>query len=353
MRSPFYALKLFFLLNLLVFCNAYAEEKLIFAVDVIRHGDRTPIHEIPAVPYHWTQGLGQLTPTGMRQEYQLGSHLHALYIDQYHLLPPTYLPETMYVRSTNYDRTLMSAESFLIGLYPLGTGPTLPSSKTPALPQAYQPIPIHTVSQEQDTLLLVRTDLSQYAPLLKQHLYLTPQWKEKNAVLQSHYSEWSKATGVTITDLSQLQSLSDTLYINQRYHLPFPSGLSFKEAQTIIEAGQWVLMAPYQNKTLAHLSSDELLKTIVDYLQQAIDQKTSLKYVLFSAHDTTLLSLLGAMGAPSSQLPPYASDLNIMLFKEEARYYVKIHFNERPVLIPSCTKGICSIDQLKKQLLDL
>src|ERR1700730_861864 len=100
----------------LVAVNAWSQEKLIFAIDLIRHGDRTPINSIPkSPPYHWAEGPGQLTPEGMQQEYQLGVQFRKRYIDQYHLLPPHYDGDTIYVRSSDYDRTLMSAESLLMG----------------------------------------------------------------------------------------------------------------------------------------------------------------------------------------------------------------------------------------------
>lgn len=50
----------------------FADDTLIFAIDIIRHGDRTPIISIPAVNYQWKEGNGQLTAEGMRQEYNMG-----------------------------------------------------------------------------------------------------------------------------------------------------------------------------------------------------------------------------------------------------------------------------------------
>ena len=32
--------------------SAFASEKLIFAIDIIRHGDRTPLIDIPTAPSH-------------------------------------------------------------------------------------------------------------------------------------------------------------------------------------------------------------------------------------------------------------------------------------------------------------
>ncbi|RYW28888.1 histidine phosphatase family protein, partial [Legionella pneumophila] len=64
-----------------------AEDKLIFAVDIIRHGDRTPIVALPTVNYQWQEGLGQLTAEGMQQEYKMGVAFRKKYIEESHLLP--------------------------------------------------------------------------------------------------------------------------------------------------------------------------------------------------------------------------------------------------------------------------
>ncbi len=42
----------------------YANDRLIFAVDIVRHGDRNPGAEIPNSPYKWNGDLGELTEAG-------------------------------------------------------------------------------------------------------------------------------------------------------------------------------------------------------------------------------------------------------------------------------------------------
>ena len=59
----------------------FAQGTLIFAIDIIRHGDRTPMIASPEMQKIWPQGLGQLTPKGMRQEYELGKRLRELYVN--------------------------------------------------------------------------------------------------------------------------------------------------------------------------------------------------------------------------------------------------------------------------------
>ena len=54
-----------------------------------------------------------------------------------------YSSDEVFVRSTDIDRTLMSAESHLAGLFP----PTDDQLWNPSL--QWQPIPVHTVSKDE------------------------------------------------------------------------------------------------------------------------------------------------------------------------------------------------------------
>ena len=80
-----------------------------------------------------------MTAAGIAQQYRLGKYLRTRYGS---ILSSTYISSEINVRSTDYDRTLMSAQSNLIGLYPLSniSNDTVP----------IQPIPIHTVSKNLD-----------------------------------------------------------------------------------------------------------------------------------------------------------------------------------------------------------
>jgi len=169
-------------------CSASAtNNKLIFAIDLIRHGDRASIYEFPSAGHVWKEGLGQLTATGMRQEYELGLKLNKRYMVDNALLARNYQNNTIYIRSTDFDRTIMSASSVLMGLYPLGTGPNL-SDGAPALPLNFQPIPIHTIPTDQDSTFLINMNSSEAAALLEKYVYTRSDWKDKSSQLEQNYS---------------------------------------------------------------------------------------------------------------------------------------------------------------------
>lgn len=343
-------LSFFFLMLTSLFLqnSAYSQEKYIASIDIIRHGDRTPIHDLPHSQQLWTEGLGQLTATGMSQEYRLGQKMRDRYVNQYHLLPEYYAGQSIYVRSTSFDRTLMSAHSFLLGLYPPGTGPYKKHSQNPALPHKIQPIPIYSYPKESDNIIHHYQDEALLVKLLGQYVYSTPEWQGKEEEFKQHYTAWSEATGVSLKDPRQLTHLADTLYIYQLYHRPIPNQLSQDDMKTIIRSGHWVMTTIFKNPVISSVAGSEFLKMIVDNLKKAQNHTDNIKYILYSAHDTTLLTQMSILDAPLHVVPKYASYMNFTLIDKGANdYVVRVTYNDDPVYIPFCGSYDCTIEQLE------
>jgi hypothetical protein len=323
--------------------NACADAKLIFAADLIRHGDRTPIIEIPKSPYHWPQGLGELTAEGMQQEYQLGGAMRKKYVQQYHLLPMHYQVATLYVRSTDENRALTSAESFLLGLYPLKTGPSLQNSKKSALPFAYQPIPIHTVAKNTDSLLRVNNTLGETSQTQSIN-QLKKQFQVSNQQLQ----HWQEISGLDLTNPYHFILLGDNLFIRQLHHVPLPKGMSAQEASTIITLSNIIFVNAFRNRDLAYPTGHVFLTSLDAYFKQVHAKSSPLRYVLFSAHDSTLMSVMTTLGVPMQKALRYASDLNFLLLQDKQDYYVKVFLNDQPVHIPKCGGNTCTLAEFSE-----
>ncbi len=326
--------------------HVFATEHLVFAIDLIRHGDRTPIHQIPNSTYPWKEGFGELTAKGMQQEYELGVELRKRYVDQYHLLPEEYNAESIYIRSTDKNRTLQSAQSFLLGLYPLGTGPQLSDDK-PALPQRFQPIPIHTVPVDEDTLLQSKSNTN-FLYRLESYFSSHQEWQVKTRAAKAKLKYWSKVTGMRIANLHQLAPLGDNIFIRQLHHLPLPDGITAADAKEILELREWTITRDYKKKELYYPMGHTFLQTIVTYFDQATKSDNKLKYVLFSAHDSTIMCVLATLGAAVTQIPPYASHVTFALFEDNKQYIVKMTYNNKPIDLPNCRNGICTLEEFKK-----
>lgn len=322
----------------------FAQGKLVFAIDVVRHGDRTPLIASPEMEKIWPQGLGQLTPRGMRQEYELGKILRQRYVHEYHLLPKHYDINAMTVRASGLPRTLMSAQSILLGLYPLGTGPLLNDSK--ALPKGLQPIPINMVPREQDSLLVPYHDKDVYKQLMETYIFNCPDWIQKDLALKPNYAAWSRMLGLQINHLFDLIPISDRLFIERLYHIPLPGELQQKDADLMIEAGKWALLHIANHPQLAVPAGQELAQTIKRELMLATEQERPLKYLLFVAHDTTIAAQLNILGQTIDDIPPYASALNYALFDMgSSNYEVRISYNQKPLFIAHCGGDSCALNE--------
>uniref|UniRef100_A0A670YVA4 acid phosphatase n=1 Tax=Pseudonaja textilis TaxID=8673 RepID=A0A670YVA4_PSETE len=141
---PYHSLKLFFggRRNYIQNIVAVLPPNLLY-----RHGDRSPLSSFPQNSVKedaWPWGYGQLTKTGIQQAYNLGQWLKDRYKN---FLSPSYKPKEIYVQSTDYDRTIMSAEVVLAGLFP-------PSAEEEWNPDIHwQPIPVHTMPLSEEKSL--------------------------------------------------------------------------------------------------------------------------------------------------------------------------------------------------------
>ena len=327
--------------------NTLAKETLIFAIDIVRHGDRTSEFDIPKALYKWPQGQGQLTALGMQQEFQLGTSFRKKYVDEYHLLPESYQNGTMLVFSTDFDRTLMSAQSLLLGLYPFGTGPLLPGLlHKPALPNAFQPVPIHVRALKNKAF---KVYAEKYHNLIEKHVFTRTDWKEKTIQLKQKFQRWNQLTGLKLTNIPQLGALANTLTVYKLHNIPMPPGLSAEDIEEIIAAGTWGRVVVYKTKEIAIFFTQPMLTNIADYLQKASQHETPLKYIFFSDHNTTITHIMTLLQNPLDELPQYTANINFALFKtDDNNFLVKISYNGNPVVIPGCNTQGCTLKQFAK-----
>ncbi|MBA2653485.1 MAG: histidine-type phosphatase [Gammaproteobacteria bacterium] len=328
----------FIIIALLLFfsVNIYAdEEKLLFAIDLIRHGDRTPTAKIPRQPYPWKEGLGMLTPEGREQVIRLGEQMRKIYVSQYHLLSGKYNKSDIYVRSTDTKRTIASARAFLIGFYSLSDTVWIENRAV---------IPIAVVSKDRDNLLQVKPSKN-ISSLLKVYLLSRNGWKENTHTIQVKLKLWSDATGIKLNGFKKLNILADNLYIRQVHHVTLPQGINNEDATKIISLNERAVVQNFKLKEITQPMGQAFLKRVDQYFNLAANNKTPLKYILYVGHDSSIMSVMNTLGTPLSKIPPYASHINFLLFERNKINYMRVLYNNKPVFIPACHGQICSISQ--------
>lgn len=113
---------------------------IIVFIQVNYHGIRGPLWSYPTDPYgesYWARygGLGQITPRGLLQSYNLGQYVKNYYSSY---LSPSYSPQRVFAISVDSDPALVSTNVFLAGMFPPSNSDQLWSPSV-----SWFPIPVH------------------------------------------------------------------------------------------------------------------------------------------------------------------------------------------------------------------
>jgi hypothetical protein len=113
---------------------SYINSALRFVFKAVTDGSKSPYTDIEGKDIfdeEWN-AQGVLTPVGFRQLYLLGTKDRQRYEE---FLSESYNSREVYIRAASSNNTLMSANAYLQGLFPPGTGPNLlPFQKSSAIP---------------------------------------------------------------------------------------------------------------------------------------------------------------------------------------------------------------------------
>ncbi|KAJ7985764.1 hypothetical protein DPEC_G00343840 [Dallia pectoralis] len=309
----------FVLLFLTVFAvvgNVVGDRKLTFVTVLYRHGDRSPVRAYPTDQYQesaWPQGFGQLSQEGMRQHIELGQVLRKRYKG---FLNDTYDRHEITVRSTDVDRTLMSAEANLAGLYP-------PNGSQVFDPELiWQPIPVHTVPQEEERLLSFPIPgCPRYEVLMNEtarsEMYVNMTNKYKDFMMMVR-----EKTGLKNTNLQTVWSVHDTLFCEARHNMTLPDWVTpqvMDDLRKLKDFGFKMLFGVYKQQEKSRLQGGVLLGSIVNNITESAHLNSSrrLKMSMLSAHDTTIVALQSSLGIFNDNQPPYASCHIFELYAED------------------------------------
>ncbi|KAI6183298.1 Acid phosphatase [Aphelenchoides bicaudatus] len=348
--------------------EADSDWKLVFIQALWRHGDRSPIlaYTIPSDklgPANWTKGgggYGQLSPTGMNQHMLLGGKLRTRYNNT---ISPRYVANEVYIRSTDVNRTLLSAISNMVGFYPYSSA--VPNEDVPnkfSQWPHFVPVPVHTVPEHWDPVLGVHN--CSYERTVFEKLVNSTEWKKTVKDNQDLLNKVQKFGGFKNFTLDQIIGVRDTLFIEKTstidgIHMPdhFTEELfnqidelagvvdDLEDGINVAKDGDFDFSIE-----LPKVTGGPLLWEIINHMQQkracldktskrtddeqkACDYFDPLKYYAFSAHDSTISTLFSTFGFKESNfnstgLPHYASCVTIELYQSTTKgtkdYKIKV-----------------------------
>ncbi|KFV18561.1 Lysosomal acid phosphatase, partial [Tauraco erythrolophus] len=248
----------------------------------------------------------------------------------------------IFVRSTDCDRTLMSAEANLAGLYP-------PEGQQIFNPNiSWQPIPVHTVPESEERLLkFPLTPCPRYEQLQNETRHSADyinKTKENWQFLQMVANE----TGIRDVSLESIWSVYDTLFCEQAHKMDLPVWVTpdvMTQLKQLKDFGFEFLFGIHNRVEKARLQGGVLLDHIRKNLTKAanLSAHQNLKLLAYSAHDTTLVALQMALDVYNKIQAPYASCHLFELYQEDdGNFSVEMFFRNEsgkepfPLTIPGC-----------------
>ncbi|KHJ41327.1 histidine acid phosphatase [Trichuris suis] len=305
---------------------------------VWRHGSRAPIRNVfgvsdEQVAAHWPRGLRELTTKGIQEQRLLGEFLH----ERYKQFMTDYSSETIYVRSSDSNRTIMSALATMSGFIP-----STPHSVHEDLLLVYQKIPIHKTMLKYDRTLDVayancpppyrpfimkasNTSAERLASasdpkmleLLENGIGRKPQGLEvglfTEAVICYHYD--GKA--------SLLPAWAQSLELYENMKKSYIKTLLALQGDPEYRR----LRGLYNNRLLYFTAN--LFKEIADRFMKKVTEgeANKLQFIGYSTHDMTLLALLADWGVlEPSIFPEFSSCIMVELYERASIHYIEIWY---------------------------
>uniref|UniRef100_A0A8C3PCJ5 acid phosphatase n=1 Tax=Chrysemys picta bellii TaxID=8478 RepID=A0A8C3PCJ5_CHRPI len=302
---------------------------------VFRHGDRTPIENFPTGLHkesEWPQGFGQLTKIGMQQQYELGQYMRKRYSN---FLNATYNRNEIFIQSTDYDRTIMSAQVYLAGLFP-------PVGNQIWNPQIlWQPIPVRIMPPSKDHILHFPSSNCPCFDELQNETLTSWQFQNK---LQPYMV---KQKGKTVN----LRDCNIGLFPFTEMLLPSP------EEQQLLKnkiTTRQSVFGIYKTKDKSRLQGGVLVNAILKSIKNATQPSNKRKILIFSAHDTTIGALQMALNIFNGKLPSYSACQFFELYQENSGHHsIEMYFRNDslmdpyPLRLPGCTHP-CPLEKFAK-----
>ncbi|XP_033201853.1 venom acid phosphatase Acph-1 isoform X2 [Bombus vancouverensis nearcticus] len=337
------------------FCQVTDGDFSLELVQVLfRHGDRTPREkEISPVDYHnisiyepW--GLAQLTNEGKMREYRIGTMLKERYGK---FLGDIYHPSDVYAYSTDHDRTKMSLQLVLAGLY----HPTPLQTWNQNL--SWMPIPIYYMPEKIDNIL--KPDLSPLYMKTVDEVRNTEEILRRLLSYRDLFKLLSEKTGLNITTTYMAYELYNQLVAKQTMNHLLPEWYTEEVSKKL----QDIVKIEYEIRSytplLKRLNGGVIIRRFIDNIRINEKRDRPRKIYLYSGHEVNVAAVVRALNLTEPEIPPYGSAIIFEKLKDlNNKVYIRMLFwngvtDELKVYKISECDEICPIEKYLNIVNDL
>lgn len=325
---------------------AQPDTKLKYVTIIFRHGKRAPSIFFKGADPNlalFTAGPGKLLKQGKEDSYQLGKWFHERYGS---LLSGYVRDDELYLRSTDKDRTLATAQLFAAGIY---SPPKAEEVWNDDLGSKWQPVAVHTIPLSIDPFLDVYTlnncpKYTQFMDILQK----TPEGRRYETENKDLGDRVLNKTGQRLDKPRDFIDVIDILDVAEANHLPFPDWLSKEDVEKMFELRDYFITKYVKMPEITQLAGGYLIREIMNRFSDVVNNKSTdgLKAYSYTAHDYTLMYILSTMHVFNDIVPTFSAAVIIELHEDKkGDHYLQVHYKNdttrEPYLLnfPSCAES--------------
>jgi hypothetical protein len=278
---------------------------------------------------------GQLTKYGYDQHLTNGANLRNQYVNS-GFLPRSIDTSSTYLRSTDVPRTLQSAQGLLRALYPWSTGLN-----------ATEFLDVHTVDAAREYLY---PNPGNCPKLLQYETQAKASSDYQNFIQNTLTPLMTQAASYYNLPLNRMPTpiaVFDCLSAHRCHNMALPGNLPESLYNQIVQAMEWEYKFIYNYPSrveYGQLAMGQLYTELYNNMLAALSGGKANKFNLFSAHDTSVMPFLNAIGAWDGIWAPYASLVQMELYtpsNNQQQPLVRWIYNRREIVLPGCTSTFC------------
>lgn len=312
-------------LGILTFATVALAE-VVFVMEFARHGTRTPLKA-----FHWSpeEPLGELTSEGYNEHLEIGKSLRNRYPG---LLSQDYKPEEIYLRSTNFTRTIASLEAQFTGLY---------DAPMPDDMEVYE-----TMRTDIDFLLFPQEACSRVHWLMERDFMNSTRYFNYLSQLLPFQNAILRLTGITAFNHEPGYYLGDSFLSYEARGIPLPEVDEelVKFAKHSYEFFNSAML--FGNREAMKLTAHRLTSEIIEKTQLVIQGDSKLKLAIYLTHDSTLSAFLKVLGFYNGA-PDFSASLLIELHEDAGQHSLRFVYQGQVKVLADCEE-LCPVADFKK-----
>ena len=317
-RSKLFLFALIAWFSVMTVCVAQSQYQVVHLTEYMRHGARTTWLNSLNTNLTLEVGIGNLTANGVRMQYVLGAQLRETYPS---IFKVPWKGTNVKVHSSSVHRTILSAASQLMGLFPLGSGEEYPLDdfskyglppfeglsvsfqNKSALPHQFRPFAYDIKSEQLDYdffpgLYHVCPKARDYANLrtnakLNKYQYLVIELGKEVEALGFNSKKYYNKEVHTVESLAYLFDEANSYY---NYYGKYYPGISSDLHERLYRVSQLNFNFLLPDEKIQRMLADGVARNIVNAIDDVVNKRSETKFTLFSGHDTGIYTHMQLYG---------------------------------------------------------